>query len=374
MNSVLPPEERNQTMGHHGDTYQQFYLPDLIERDFQSIYFGTPSQDDLIQHAARMGISRDERAPTGLTDEQKLEFKSELGRHPEILRLRAKRERYKQKISSQGYHPIDAAKGMKLYDRYDEARRRLHSLTNVLRKRKEVRAILDFHDAIDDYDIERQLSGNVGTDLPTRTAVQYEYRERAAIGTMLSQPLNELEEGHAMKLRMKFIRNLVKYCNRQESRQDEIPSKAIDVRPVSEGGRNTIGMKRSASDTDIGGYRQAKRPKEQISLDSPIQESPNNPQSPVTIKEEGVEIIQSPYPIKFTDLVCLICIGSGRIRRFKKKDSLQKHTTNHAAEGEFRQGFHCKHPHCSEWIEGLGHFQNHVALTHNVWHPVERHR
>jgi hypothetical protein len=134
---VIPPEERNQTMGHHGDTYQQFYLPDLIERDFQSIYFGTPSQDDLIQHAARMGISRDERAPTGLTDEQKLEFKSELDRHPEILRLRAKRERYKQKISRKGYHSADAAKGTKLYDRYNEAKRKLHSLINVLRKRKE---------------------------------------------------------------------------------------------------------------------------------------------------------------------------------------------------------------------------------------------
>jgi hypothetical protein len=107
-------------MGHHGDTYQQFYLPNLIERDFQSIYFGTPSQDDLIQHAARMGISRDEQAPTGLTNEQKLEFKSELDRHPEILRLRAKRERYKHKISRKGYHFADAAKGTKLYDRYNE--------------------------------------------------------------------------------------------------------------------------------------------------------------------------------------------------------------------------------------------------------------
>lgn len=161
-------------------------MPDLIERDFQSIYFGTPSQDDLIQHAARMGILRDERAPTGLTDEQKLEFKVELDRHPEIVRLRAKRERYKQRLRSQGYRPINAAKGTRLHDCYDKAKRKLYSLTNVLRKRKEDQAILNFHDAINDYDIERQLNGNVRADLPTRTVVQYEFCERAVIANLLS--------------------------------------------------------------------------------------------------------------------------------------------------------------------------------------------
>ena len=181
-------------MGHHGDSYQQFYMPDLIERDFQSIYFGTPSQDDLIQHAARMGILRDERAPIGLTDEQKLEFKAELNRHPAIVRLRAKPERYKQRLRSQGYHPIDAAKGTRLHDRYDGAKRKLHSLTNVLRKRKEDQAILDFHDAIDDYDIKRQLNGKVRAALPTRTVIQYEFPECAVVANLLSQSLHKLEE------------------------------------------------------------------------------------------------------------------------------------------------------------------------------------
>ncbi|KAF2179944.1 hypothetical protein K469DRAFT_715808 [Zopfia rhizophila CBS 207.26] len=371
MNSVLPPEERNQTMGHHGDTYQQFYLPDLIERDFQSIYFGTPSQDELIQHAARMGISRDERAPTGLTDEQKLEFKLELDRHPKILRLRAKREQYKQKIRSQGYHPIDAAKGTKLYDCYDEAKRKLHSLTNVLRKRKEDQAVLDFHDAIDDYDIERQLNGNVRADLPTRSTVQYEFRERAVIAKLLSQPLNELEEEQAMKLRMKFIRNLVKYCTRQESRLDGTPREAIGVRLLSEGGQCVIGLKRVASDTDVGAHQQAKRPRKEICLDSPIQEGPNQTRSLDQTKEEDVEIISS-VPMTFTDPVCLLCIREGRIRRFKKKDSLGKHVNNHKAEGAFKQGFFCWDPSCSEWIEGEGHFKNHAALKHGVRHPVQR--
>ncbi|KAJ9650093.1 hypothetical protein H2201_009318, partial [Coniosporium apollinis] len=103
INSVLTPEERNQTMGHHGSTYEQFYMPDLIERDFQSIYFGTPSQDALIQSAARMGLSRDKRAPRELTDEQKLEVNND----PELVKLRKKRERCKKKIRDRGYYSIE---------------------------------------------------------------------------------------------------------------------------------------------------------------------------------------------------------------------------------------------------------------------------
>jgi hypothetical protein len=104
-----------------------------------------------------------------------------------------------------------------------------------LRKRKEDQAILDFHDTIDDYDIERQLNGNGKVDLPARSAVPYEFPERAVIAKLLPQPLHELEEEQAMKLRMKFIRNLVKYCHRVESRPDGTPNKAIDVRSMPEG-------------------------------------------------------------------------------------------------------------------------------------------
>ena len=69
-------------------------MPDLIEKDFQSIYFGTPAHDDLIQAIARMGLSRDRRAPTELTDAQK----DELRESPELIKLREKRDRCTAKI------------------------------------------------------------------------------------------------------------------------------------------------------------------------------------------------------------------------------------------------------------------------------------
>jgi hypothetical protein len=53
-------------MGHLGSTYEKYYTPTHITRDFQSIYFGSPSEDLLIESVARMGLSQDRRAPTEL--------------------------------------------------------------------------------------------------------------------------------------------------------------------------------------------------------------------------------------------------------------------------------------------------------------------
>jgi hypothetical protein len=53
-----------------------------------------------------------------------------------------------------------------------------------------------------------------------------------------------------------------------------------------------IGRKRGAGDTDIGVHRQAKRPKEEISLDSPLLESLNQTRSWVPTKEEDVRLSQ----------------------------------------------------------------------------------
>lgn len=202
--------------------------------------------------------------------------------------------------------------------------------------------------------------------------MQYEFRERAVVANLLSQPLHELEEEQAMKLRMKFIRNLVKYCHRQESRPSGTPREAIGVRLLSEGGHFGIGQKRAASDTDVGAHQRPKRTREEVCLDSPIQEGLDRMRSFDQTKEEDVEIISS-MPMTFTDHVCLLCIGIGRSRRFKKNDSLGKHVDRHKAEGAFEQGFFCWDRSCLEWIEGEGHFKNH-ALRHGVRHPVERYR
>ena len=96
-------------MGHRdGSTYDRYYAVDLIAKDFQSIYFGTPSQDSLVEAISRMGLSPDRRAPKDLTDEQELEIKNDSS----LVKLRAKRDRCKDKIRRR-YSCIQAAKGSK---------------------------------------------------------------------------------------------------------------------------------------------------------------------------------------------------------------------------------------------------------------------
>ncbi|KAF2180858.1 hypothetical protein K469DRAFT_590896, partial [Zopfia rhizophila CBS 207.26] len=94
------------------------------------------------------------------------------------------------------------------------------------------------------------LNGNVKVDLPTRSTVPYEFPERAVITGLLSQPLNELEGEQAMKLRIKFIHNLVKYSHRVESPPGGTPSKVINIQSMSEGDRSVMGVKRSASNAN----------------------------------------------------------------------------------------------------------------------------
>ncbi|KAK7177720.1 hypothetical protein PSPO01_16227 [Paraphaeosphaeria sporulosa] len=78
INEALPTTNRNQTMGHSSETYERYYTPTHIARHFQSIYFGTPSQEDLIRSVARMGLSRDRRALVELNDQQQ----EEVHNHP----------------------------------------------------------------------------------------------------------------------------------------------------------------------------------------------------------------------------------------------------------------------------------------------------
>ena len=219
--AALTPEERNQTMGHHGDTYQQFYMSDLLERDFQSIYFGTPSHEALIQHAARMGTSRDACAPTDLTNEQKIAFGAEL---PEVSELRRQREECVQELKCQGYQPLAAARGHPLYERYCSADKAMRSLKTVLRRRRVEQAIREFHRDVHAKDISTQLGAEGGDNagVVCRPTVQFEFNERAALAEMLPRPLHMLADATADQVRKQFIRSLTLYCSRQESRQDEL--------------------------------------------------------------------------------------------------------------------------------------------------------
>ncbi|KAF2679993.1 hypothetical protein K458DRAFT_312707, partial [Lentithecium fluviatile CBS 122367] len=89
LNDALDAAVRNQTMDHSSVVYEKYYTPTHIARDFQSIYLGTPKQEELIRSVASMSISRDRRAPTELNNKQLEEVRN----HPDWVALRVERTR-----------------------------------------------------------------------------------------------------------------------------------------------------------------------------------------------------------------------------------------------------------------------------------------
>ncbi|KAI9868969.1 MAG: hypothetical protein M1813_002792 [Trichoglossum hirsutum] len=153
-------------------------------------------------------LSQDKRAPTELTEDQKLEVRN----HPELVKLREERDQYRVKIYRNQYDNIEAAEGTKLFSRYKTTECKINNMSIKLRRERLDRALQDFHDSIDTIEINKQLNGSATADVLISSTVQYELRERAAIMKLLSQQLDELDEENVLKIRTVFICNLAKLC------------------------------------------------------------------------------------------------------------------------------------------------------------------
>ena len=335
-------------MGHCGPTYERFYLPDFIARDFQSIYFGTPDQEQLIQRVTQIGITRDEGAPIELTDEQKLEVKND----PKLVRLREELDSCRKMIERQGFCSINAARGTKLYDQYDRTRRQIDSLRQTLRNKRLAKAIKDYHATIDTLYIERQRAG-AAVPKVARPHVKFEFPERAKIAELLPQRLSGLDESQAMQLRIEFIDNLSSYCFRNESQRARVQRNSapghLDNKIIS-------GTKRRLSSDNDTRAQKMRKPSQ---LDSNLGQSSSAPLLGVS----GV----GQRPEVYTEPTCLRCL-----RPFASRDSLRRHVELHIYNGDFKQRFQCGDPCCSAWIDGHVHFQIHSERIHGVRHAWKR--
>lgn len=209
---TLIPEEADQVMGHHGNTYRQYYLPDLIERDFSSIYFGTPQQDELVHAVARMGLTWDKRAPQGLTAQQKQEVYND----PKLVRLRRRRDTYRQRLTRLGFYPLRTATSHPDYAKYKRKVREISSTTTVLKNKRLDQEVRHFHDTIDDLEIARQLDGRSVAEPYVPRAVEFESAERALVAKFISLSLDKSADTEALGGKATFIDALVRLCHQQE--------------------------------------------------------------------------------------------------------------------------------------------------------------
>lgn len=373
--------ERNQVMGHLGDVYEKYYTPTHIARDFQSIYFGTPSQDELILSVARMGLSRDQRAPTELNEAQL----DEVWNDPELVRLREERELYRKQLRDHGYSPATTGKGTALFENYEETKRKIANTNQKLRKQRLKQIIRDFHDSIDTIEITKQMSGHAAADILTPPAIEFELQERAAIANMLFTPIQD------DTTRVKFVCALIKLCRRQETRQfkaskrkdtewdayaDGNSSKRIKIGRISDKGLQDSdplqhvlqpkASKRKNIEWDNGN---SSTQTEVSRISAKGLRDSESPQRITTVETQSLPDfpIRSPYPL------CLICVGNEEFtyeRRLKtwRKDSLKRHIKVHFEEPKYQGEFECRHPSCSEKLDGIEHFMRHALDEHGVCH------
>lgn len=352
-------------MGHLGSTYEKYYTPTHIARDFQSIYFGSPSEDLLIESVARMGLSRDQHAPTELNDDQLEEIRNNLA----LVALRKKRVEYKNQLHSQGFYPISKAEGTDLHKQYENCKRMISKTYQKLHRERLDKAIHEFHDSVDTNEIARQLNGTPATEVLTLPTVEFEIRERATIAGMLFQPFKN------DKARIKFIYALARLCHRQETRQPKASKQKKTDFVIFKGSNTSFATKRKKF-TD-GFENVLKDPTPNHTASDKIPQGAEAAKQESGISEvDQVETIQYPhlYPMVLPHPVCLICIGNDefsherRMRSIPRKDVLKKHVESHFEQPEYQREFECRHPKCSMRLEGIMHFKRHACDVHGVFH------
>jgi len=267
-----------------------------------------------------------------------------------------------------------------LYDRYKGIEREINSMSNKLRRKRLDQAIQDFHDSIDTIEVNKQLDGVTAADILIQPTIQYELRERATIAKLLSQSFDKLDEERALKIRAKFIRNLARLCQRQESRWSAaLHHQKLQLNRFKGGEAEKLkgapGRKRKLSETGDGDARKSPRLLKVAFDDAEnVHQPQDKTRTILPVQDDSVGIIQNLYPMVFTYPVCLICIGNEqlsyaeRMRPFKRKYTLQKHLNAYIQQGVFDMEFECKHAYCSERVFGITLFKNHAARVHQVFY------
>jgi hypothetical protein len=336
-------------LGHSSVVYQEYYTPTHIARDYQAIYFGTPSEEQLIQSVASMSISRDQRAPKEL-DEKQLD---EIYNHPNMVALRAERTRCKEELYAQGYRPLCKAKGTALHDQYDKLQKKINSTHQKLRGDRLTAVIRHYPETIDGIEIAKQLEGKSTTEVLKLPVVEYELRERAVAANMLFQPFQD------ERTRLQFVRVLIKLGRKQETQRPKALKRKIDI-VVCPRDQDSSPSKKSQCSVALSLY--------------------SGDQGTMVEKKESTlteceDTWEELYPKVLPHPVCLICIGNSvpthdwRLRHWPRKDVLKKHVDAHFRDPQFQAAFACRHPKCREvMLDGILHFKRHALDEHGVAH------
>ncbi|KAJ3480965.1 hypothetical protein NLG97_g7940 [Lecanicillium saksenae] len=215
INEDLTPEERNWIMGHRkGDssTYLTYYMSSFIDRDCQSICFGSAPQQHLIHLAAR--LQRHDAAPTCLTTAQL----AEINEDEDLKTLRRAKATAVQAWKDQGYRSKEAAAGTTMREDYDRCSKEADRLSKYLKDIRLRQVIQDFHTDIHVEEVDRQLRGIKPADIIAPPGIQYDLAERAQVAQLYATAAKIPEADQLHGIRVELVRCISRLCSRRESR------------------------------------------------------------------------------------------------------------------------------------------------------------
>lgn len=208
---TVSPEERNQIMGHSGGTstvYRQYYMPEFVDRDVQSISFGSTAQDDLVRAIGR--IPRNGAAPTKLTREQK----DSINDHPEVRSAVAARDQVTAKFRKsfctiKRARQDGTAEAAALLRQHSVAERRVHSVRNYRRNECLKRSIKEFHTSADDVEVRQQNRTVEQQRTPAQfSPLLHDLKERRQVVNILHQCADPNKVADLDGLRIRLVDRL----------------------------------------------------------------------------------------------------------------------------------------------------------------------
>ncbi|KAJ2981946.1 hypothetical protein NQ176_g1710 [Zarea fungicola] len=215
INEEVTPEERNKIMGHRkGDssTYLTYYMSNFIDRDCQSICFGSAPQQDLIHLAAR--LQRHDTAPTCLTDQQL----AEINEDEDLKALRSAKADAVQAWKALGYRSREAAAGTTMRKDYDLYSKEAENMSKYLKSIRLRQVLEEFHRNVHVEEIDRQLRGIKPADVIAPPSIEYDLLERAHVAQSYAAAAKVTDADQLHELRLELMVRVTRLCDHRESR------------------------------------------------------------------------------------------------------------------------------------------------------------
>ncbi|ETS84054.1 hypothetical protein PFICI_05930 [Pestalotiopsis fici W106-1] len=349
LNEAYTPEERNQIMGHTGGTsavYRNYYMPEFVDKDVQSVYFGVTPRDNVIRAIGR--IRRNALAPTRLTQDQQDEVK----RDAKLNEAYASRDEAKRLVklrcgtvasARQRQGELDDDLRL-LLQKYESAAKKALNLRTSLKGQTLRQSMRDFH-TLADIDLVTGSAQSTQQEASS-SQPQYELQERAGIAEALRDSMQQYEGRELDRIRIRLVENMANLCHMRETSTRHRGTKRAVHCPESD----------SDSEQDV------KRRKVSSGASSSLQSVFRVKAKPVNLSCPFCQLDPSLGPVRKNHQYARIdSLGTHIFKQHFNEAGLYR-----GSEGGGGPEFCCPYSDCMELLLGAADFAGHAHVVHGL--------